>query len=127
MTAEALPIILYDSECTLCTRFAQALARLDSKKEFTLISLHEEWIYEKYTHLNKVNCQESLHVLIGEFDFLVGSQAIEYLITKLPGVKNIAWLIESENGKKALSFFYNHVNKLRTNKKFCKSCNGVSK
>lgn len=127
MSDTLFPLVLFDSECTLCKRFSQALSRLDGKKELSVISLHENWIYEKYNHLSKEKCQQALHVLINEKDFLVGGDAIEFLITKLPGVKNIAWLIESENGKKTLNFFYNHINKLRSNTKNCKSCNGANK
>jgi predicted DCC family thiol-disulfide oxidoreductase YuxK len=121
------PLVLFDSECTLCTRFSQALDRLDGENILNQVSLHEAWLYEEFSSLNKDECKENLHVLLSHEKALVGARAIEFLITKLPGVKSIAWLIESKNGKKALDFFYSHVNKIRHNKKICPKCNGAAK
>lgn len=121
------PIVLFDSECILCARFSYALGKLDLNNEINRISLNEDWVYEEFDFLTKAKCKESLHVILNKNECIIGSEAIEFLVKKLPGVKKIAWLIESENGRKAINFFYNHVNNLRTNKKKCSSCNGAKK
>ena len=116
-----LPILIYDSECTLCNRFRQGVQRLDTHNQINCISLHDEKLYEYSSKLNREECSKTIHLLTHD-ELLSGSQVIEYLITIIPGVKKLSWLLESEQGKKAIDFFYNKVNELKNKRTGCSNC-----
>jgi len=118
------PILLYDSECSLCTRFKQSLERLSTFDDLTMVSIHDEQIYNEYPQLNKEECDEAIHLIDSELNILKGTHAIEFLLKKNPAVAKFAWLIESEQGQKTLNYFYSMANKYReTLKKKCLTCN----
>lgn len=111
------PVILYDDKCALCTRFKDGLKFLDIHKhlDFTPLSQADE-VYLKYPDLNKELCHETVHLIDENDNILKGAEVVEYLIKFYPGVSKLAWLVESEVGKKAIKFFYDKVNELRQSK-----------
>ena len=119
----SLPILLYDSECSLCRRFKTALENI-SNNEIQIISIHNEDIYKSFPSLNPVECNKEIHLIIDHENILKGKDTINYLIKLFPGVKKFSWLIESNMGKKTTDLFYNFINKRRAvlhNR--CSNCN----
>ena len=116
-----LPILVYDSECTMCNRFRQGIQSMDVNNSINCISLHDEKLYLHYPKLNFDDCSKTVH-LITESEILKGPEVIEYLLGIIPAVKKLSWLLESEQGKKAIDFFYSKVNELRDKKIGCSSC-----
>ena len=43
-----LPVLLYDSECVLCNRFKQALEHVSGAEILTMVSIHEDEIYNEF-------------------------------------------------------------------------------
>jgi predicted DCC family thiol-disulfide oxidoreductase YuxK len=117
------PLLIYDSECSLCVRFTEALRRLPGTSHINKMSIHEEKLYEYYPSLNKEECQKVVHLLLENGDILEGPKVIEYLIEQFPGVSKFSWLIESEVGQKTIDYFHKVANKARQSLiKRCPTC-----
>jgi predicted DCC family thiol-disulfide oxidoreductase YuxK len=107
----------------MCSRFQMALERIDIQKQINYISLHEDSIYAQFPQVSKEDCQQTIHMLLENGDVLKGPEVVEYLIGIFPGVRKFAWLLETDQGKKAVEFFYNKVNELRDkNTNLCGGC-----
>lgn len=120
---QQLPILLYDSECTLCRRFKDALERIDSNKKIQFVSIHEKEIYQYFAELDIKECADVIHLIDEDKKIHRGAQVIEYLVSFFPAVSKFAWLIDSGMGKKALEFFYDRVNDLRKSElNSCQAC-----
>ena len=119
-----LPLLLYDANCTLCTRFKNALQNLPNGDEISYISLHEPQIYKTFPNLSFEECNDVVHLITENNEILKGPQVIEYLVRFFPGIKKLAWMVESNAGKKAVELFYNVVNNYRkSNLSSCDNCN----
>lgn len=106
-----LPIILFDPECPLCTRFKQGLEYLD--KTLNFISVREDEIYTQFPELNRQECLGKIHMITTERRIISGPEVVDELIKTMPGVSKFAWLLENEQGKKVKDFFYKKVEELR--------------
>lgn len=107
------PILLYDDNCTLCTRFKQSLERLSGAEQITFVSIHDNEIYEKLPEISKDECQKELHFIDRNNNIFKGANAILELKKEFPLVEKFAWLIESGMGEKAINYFYKMANKYR--------------
>jgi len=108
-----LPLILYDAQCPLCLRFKQALEHLDESKTISYVPIDTPEIYEKFPQLDRVACQQRVHLLRADGSVLSGGELIAEVVRTIPQVARLAWLLESEAGKKASEFFYRTVDTLR--------------
>ncbi len=118
-----LPVLLYDSECVLCNRFKQALEHVSGAEILTMVSIHEDEIYNEFPFLSKEECHENLHIIDENGNIHIAGDAITYLTHKFPVVKNFAWLAETGMGKRAVDFFYQMANKYRQySSKECEGC-----
>lgn len=123
-----LPCLLYDSECTMCTRFKQALERIPGADSITKVSIHNNEIYTYFPSLDPAQCNQEVHLIDEDENILSGAEVITYLAKKFPGVKKIAWLLETNVGKKSLDYFYKMVSKYRNSSlNKCPSCKDKNK
>jgi len=123
-----LPLILFDSECPLCVRFTQALKLIDRSDDLHYIDIYNYEVYEQFPDLDPEACQDVIHLVTSDKRILKGPEVIDYLMHLFPAVKKFAWLVESEQGKKAVDFFYDKVNQIRKNGKApCTKCNKKKK
>lgn len=106
-----LPLVLFDPECPLCLRFKQGLEYLD--KSLCFVSAREEEIYLQYPELSRQACLEKVHLVTEERAILVGPEVVDYLAKRLPGVSKLAWLLDTDQGKKVKDYFYQKVEELR--------------
>lgn len=106
-----LPVILYDPECPLCLRFKQGLHYLD--KNLTFVSAREEEIYSEFPELNRQECLDKIHMITADRKILKGPEVVDFLVSTLPGVSKLAWLLDNDQGKKVKDFFYQKVEELR--------------
>lgn len=106
-----LPLILFDPECPLCTRFKQGLEYLDKTLHFE--SARNDEVYVQFPELSRQNCLEKVHMITKEMKILSGQEVVDELLKTLPGVSKFAWLLENEQGKKVKDFFYQKVEELR--------------
>lgn len=107
------PILLYDSECTLCNRFKLTLEKLDTDHRIEYITIHNNETYQKYPELDKEECNKVIHLIDEKGVIHKGPEVIEYLLKFFPSVSKFAWLLDNEMGKKAIDFFYQKVNDIR--------------
>ncbi len=122
-TSLALPLIIYDSHCSLCKRFTQALQRLPGTSHIHKTSIHNNKLYEEFPQLSKEQCHQVIHLILEDKKVLKGAEAIEYLIEQFPGVSRFSWLIESRMGKKVVSYFHQVTNNARRSLiKRCPAC-----
>ena len=118
-----LPILLFDAECPLCTRFKDSISRLEDAKNITMVSIYEDSIYEQFPYLDKTMCRQDVHFITEDEKVLVGQEVLEHLITLYPMVKKFAWLIETNMGQKAVNYFHSMTNRYRkVLKRKCPSC-----
>ena len=110
------PILIYDKECTMCTRFKQALENLPGSRDISFIPLQEDEIFKTYPKLDPLQCADSVHLLIDEEKFLVGPEVVKYLIKTIPGISKLSWLLDKEAGNKAVDLFYKSINTYRKSK-----------
>lgn len=107
------PVMLYDGECILCTRYKDALSRLPGTSELTMISIHEPVVKKNFSHIDTKQLSDTLHIITSEKEYLKGADAVEFIIKMFPLSKNFSWLIESGMGQKAISFFHKSSEKYR--------------
>jgi len=119
--------LLFDSECTLCVRFTQALKLVDKDKTIDFREILDEEIYKEYPELSFEDCSETIHLITKENKIIKGSEVIKYLIEHIPSVSKFAWLIEPESAQKAMDVFYNKVNEVRKTIKKSKGCTNCGK
>jgi predicted DCC family thiol-disulfide oxidoreductase YuxK len=106
-----LPLILFDPECPLCLRFKQGLEFLD--KNLNFVSAREEAVYLAFPELQRQECLATVHMITAGKEILRGPEVVEYLVKVLPGVSKLAWLLDSEQGRKVSEYFYQKVEELR--------------
>ena len=117
-----LPILLYDEKCPLCVRFKESLKRLDGAEDINFVSIYNKEIYTLY-ELSEEECHEQVHFIKENKSILKGEQVIKHLITLYPLVSKFSWLLESNMGQKAVSYFHSMTNKMRKDiKRKCPSC-----
>ena len=110
-----LPLVLFDPECPLCLRFKQGLEFMD--KGLCFVSAREEYIYAEFPELSRQECLVRVHLITDEMKILVGPEVVDYLAARLPGVSKLAWLLDTDQGKKVKDYFYQKVEELREQSK----------
>ncbi len=118
-----LPILLYNHECDFCNRFKMALERIPGTKEITMISIHDEKIFEMYPEVSFESCKDTIHLIDKNKRIHIGPEVTKFLITEFPGVSKFSWLLETEIGKKAVNLFYEFTEKCKESmSKNCANC-----
>lgn len=115
------PILLYDEKCSLCLRFKQAFERLPGASNITLISIYNEEVFNNFPQLDPEATFQEMHYLDGEGNIFAGKDALTQLMVEFPLVKKFAWLIESNMGQKAVSYFNQVAKNYRD--RLIKDCN----
>ncbi len=119
----SLPILLYDDQCTLCTRFKQGLEKIPGTDIFLMESIHNEDIYSEFPELSRSLCLDEVHIIDENGVILSGADAVTNLVTRFPVVKNFTWLLDSDIGKRAVTSFYKALSRCRSElKKRCSTC-----
>jgi len=120
---EKLPLLLYDEECSLCSRFADLIKRTPQNPPLFCIPLQEESLYEEFTFLDKEKCKQEVHLIDKNLQVHVGKDCLNYLAKHSPYVEKISWLLDTKMGDKATAIFYNSLNRIRTFvTRECESC-----
>ena len=119
---DSQPILLFDSNCLLCVRFKQALQRLDVNENINYIPVGTDWVYEKYPEIDREESQTILHFIDENGKVFRGGEITPALASQFPGINKLAWLLETDVGKKVSNFFYDKVNELRKSTVLTKNC-----
>lgn len=118
-----IPCIIYDSNCTMCKRFKEALERMDTNKVYSFYSIHDESLYEAFPFLSKEACHEKVHLVESPDRVYQGGDIILALKNEIPLINKISWLLDHEASMKAINFFYDKVSELKNSKlNTCADC-----
>lgn len=117
------PVLIFDSNCPLCTRFKQGLELMDSSKRIRFVPLQDKDIFNEFLEITYEECSSQVHLITEDRKILKGPEVVEYLIKSLPCVSKLSWLLDSESGKKATQFFYQKVEGLKEILKEKEDCN----
>ncbi|MCP4138461.1 MAG: DUF393 domain-containing protein [bacterium] len=110
-------ILLYDAECSLCTRFARFIEEFDRAKQIEIVSLQEHFLLNESIPLEEL--MKEVH-LLGENNLIFrGEEAVGKIISLVPQAKPLRWMVESRWGQKSASLAYRTAKRLRR-----KSCCG---
>ena len=117
--------IFYDQQCILCRRYKQALDFIDHTAFNWLDANDDESI--KIIDRTKDELLSEIHILLEDSTVLSGSEAMSYILAKMPGASRFAWLMEKDSTKKAIETFHSTSEKLRRRLiKSCPSCKNRS-
>jgi predicted DCC family thiol-disulfide oxidoreductase YuxK len=117
-------IILYDENCSLCKRFKEALERIPGTEKISMVSVHDENIYATFPQLDINECLKEIHFLDSNLNIYKGKDAVTQIIKRFPLAEKFSWLIESDMGQKAISYFNDIAKSYREHLiKDCKNCN----
>jgi predicted DCC family thiol-disulfide oxidoreductase YuxK len=123
MNKYPVPFVIYDDQCILCVRFKQAFEKSSQKSTLHFVPLSDDEVFGQYQILDKAQCQKEIHMVKENLEILKGPEVLEYLLQNMPWCQPFLWLIESENGKKALNYFYQKSDMLREKlKRDCGTC-----
>ncbi len=121
--AKELPLLIYDEECNMCRRIKEAIAHFDIDNVFHFRSLQDKELYKIFPQITPEDCQEEVHFIDEHGVVYKGSDVLPELMKRLPIISKIAWMFDNNAGKKALSLFYQEVQKRRFKKENgCKKC-----
>ncbi len=109
-------ILIYDNECSMCSRFKKGLELLDIENKIQFFAVTDPAVYLEYPELNQEDCEEEVH-LINEGKVYRGGEVITELLKHFPAVKKFAWLLDNEATQKAAKAFYGQLNTMRQMKK----------
>lgn len=70
-------------------------------------------VYAEFPELSRQACLEKVHLITDEMKIVVGPEVVDYLVKRLPGVSKLAWLLDTDQGKKVKDYFYQKVEELR--------------
>ncbi len=109
--------LLFDADCPLCVRFADATRRFGDATLLEVVPL------QRYVQLDPSIPEEELlkevHLIGEDGSVFRGSKAIEKVIKLAPKLSPMRWMIESGAGKKSLGLFYRIANRFRRG---CRKC-----
>lgn len=110
----------------MCVRFKQGLERWDVDKRVSYVPLDHDEVFERYPQLNRESCAAQVHYLREDGVILTGGEVITELIKHFPAIGKLAWLLETDIGKKTADFFYKQVDsvrqKMKAEEESCGTC-----
>lgn len=118
------PFLLYDADCILCTRFKQALERLDVENRLHYVPVGTAEVYEQFPNIDPGLSKQVLHYVDEQGQVHMGGDIAAALAHQFPGINKLAWLLETEVGRKVSNFFYEKVNELRKSSLITRGCGG---
>ena len=90
------------------------------------VPLENEEVFIRYPQLQKAECAAKVHYLREDGVVLVGGEVITELLKHYPAIGKLAWLLETEMGKKTVDFFYQQVEnvrqKMKADEESCGTC-----
>lgn len=77
-------IVIYDGHCRFCTAQVQNLARWDSRRRLSFLSLHEAEVARRFPDLTHEQLMAAMYVVSPKGQRYAGADAFRYITTKLP-------------------------------------------
>lgn len=86
---------------------------MDVDKRVSYVPVSDENVFRQFPQLDPVACATRVHYVREDGAVLTGGEVITELVAHMPGAGKLAWLLETEVGKKVADFFYRHVEEAR--------------
>jgi predicted DCC family thiol-disulfide oxidoreductase YuxK len=84
--------VVYDGDCTICTRSARMIVRLDRHHKIDVVSSQTAGVIERFPWIPASAYGESLQLVAADGTTWQGAAAIEQLLNVLPRGRLIAWI-----------------------------------
>jgi predicted DCC family thiol-disulfide oxidoreductase YuxK len=121
-----LPLLIYDAQCPMCQRFKQGLERWDLSGRVCYVPLDHAEVFARYPQLDREACEARVHYLREDGVVLTGADVVTELVKHFPAVGKLAWLLETDMGKKTAEFFYKQIDsvrqKMKAEEESCGTC-----
>jgi len=112
--------LYYDKNCTLCTRFARYVKKLDQEQMIFCIPYQET---ERLPFgLEKDQLAAAVHLVYADGRIFIGPSAMEELCCILPGIQKVSWMLQTNYGRGLNRLIYGFASRWRRHK--CPSCPG---
>ena len=103
-------ILLYDDDCSMCTRFRDIIAVLDIHRNFVFMSIDRAEQIGQLDALPDAVRHRSFHILLPEKRVESGAEALPTLISLLPSGRLVSKVITTTPfGRPMLGFLYSVV------------------
>ena len=116
-------IILYDSNCSICTQIKGVLDTIDFDNAFTFTPISEHEIYEKYPQVNYWDARQSIHIIDENGDVFKSEHAVIKILEKIRLVSKASPILKTKIGLNITALGYKLLNEYRLKKMTdCNDC-----
>lgn len=84
-------VVVYDGECSVCTRTVNRIRDLDRDSRIELVPFQAAGVPERFPVLAREDFERSIQ-LVGPDQRYEGAAAVERILSLLPGVSPLVWL-----------------------------------
>jgi predicted DCC family thiol-disulfide oxidoreductase YuxK len=114
------PIVFFDPDCSLCLRIKKSIEYLDRKKMIHFMPLTSPAVFEHLPPATEIEVlRETIHMLNPTGVLVTGHQVIDELMPLIPGVRRLAWMLESDSMQRMKKSFHRALEKHRKESSCC--------
>lgn len=100
---------------------------MDFEGRINFVPVGTEEVHEQFQDIDRAESQRILHFVDERGKIHRGGEIAAALANVFPGINKIAWLLETEAGRKVSDFFYSKVNELRKSSLVTRNCSSCGK
>lgn len=116
-------IILYDSNCSICTQIKKILGTIDFDHAFNFIPISDHEIYEKYPQVNYWSARKTIHLIDSDGQVYSSEYAVLKILDQIRFISKASPLLKTKIGIKLTALSYKLLNNYRLKKmKNCNEC-----
>lgn len=101
----------------MCIRFAEAVRRFGDDKILHAVPIQRH--LSENQSISEEDLLKEIHLLCDDGTVLKGAEAIQKIVTLVPSLDSMRWMLESKLGQRSFGFFYGIANRFR---RVCKKC-----
>lgn len=98
-------VVVYDGECTVCTRTVNTLRDWDRDARFELVPYQAEGVPERFPDISAADFERSVQ-LIGPEGRFQGAAAVEKILALVPRARPASWLFRIPLVRPIAEWFY---------------------
>ncbi len=118
-----IPAILFDSECSVCSKSKAFIELFDLNKIFYFYSIRDSNTFKLFSLVDPEEAHATIHLVSDKETILRGEEAVRYIFSRLPFFNRFSFAINSATGKLLSSLVYHRVNEYRKSKlEACAPC-----
>ena len=101
--------VIFDGECRFCRGQVERLNRWDKRGQLAFISLHDEFVRERWPELSHDQLMKEMHVVDPAGTKYAGANSFRYLTRLIPLLWPLAPLMHIPFSLPIWSFFYRQI------------------